>query len=509
MRFYTDEELGPNRALTPEGFLVCYDVPIGRVGTMVYGPGETPIEVGSDGIAHVERSAEDLFRPETIASFNGKPVTNGHPDENVTPKNWRILTMGIVTNPRRGTGDEKDIMVADLFITDADSIEELSYPRKDKRWEVSSGYDADYEELGTGRGRQTNIIGNHVALVPSGRCGPRCAIKDHRTIDCGSSKACSCGGKDMTWKDKILAAFYGKDEAALKKALDTTPVRDEETAGGVHIHTEGRTKFTDEALDAKFGELDQKHATHDADIAELKKKLEGNGEEEGTGDRSKGARDRRTRDDEAEEERKRKEREAAEDADEVDCPECGGTGKVDGEPCPDCDGTGKVPAEEAEPANDEKKQFVKDMAYEIPGAVKAKNSNLVAQEFRDTVAAAEVISPGIRIPTFDRKRLPETSFRDIFNLRRRALDAAIRDKDMAAIIKEVRGNRPLTSDGLKQMTNRQVRDLFYSVAAVRKNKNNDEMSRGSIDTENAIGTTLTPADVNKRNSEYWSKRGVN
>ena len=48
--------------------------------------------------------------------------------------------------------------------------------------EVSLGYDADYEQTAPGVGRQTNIIGNHVALVERGRCGPRCAIGDRQTV---------------------------------------------------------------------------------------------------------------------------------------------------------------------------------------------------------------------------------------------------------------------------------------------------------------------------------------
>ncbi len=35
--------------------------------------------------------------------------------------------------------------------------------------ELSVGYDAEYEVLGTGHARQTNILINHIALVGSGR----------------------------------------------------------------------------------------------------------------------------------------------------------------------------------------------------------------------------------------------------------------------------------------------------------------------------------------------------
>lgn len=174
-RFYTTEQLGPKRSLTPEGFLLCEDVPLARPGEMIYGPDETPIEAGPDGITHITRTLDELFKPETLASFNGKPVTNEHPDEDVTPSNWKRYAVGVLLNVRKGTGDNEGLMVGDMLITDPESIEDI---RGDKR-EVSLGYDADYKKTGPGTGEQSNILGNHVALVERGRCGPRCAIHDH------------------------------------------------------------------------------------------------------------------------------------------------------------------------------------------------------------------------------------------------------------------------------------------------------------------------------------------
>ena len=180
-RFYTTEQLGPKRSLTPEGFLLCEDVPLARPGEMIYGPDETPIEAGPDGITHITRTLDELFKPETLASFNGKPVTNEHPDEDVTPSNWKRYAVGVLLNVRKGTGDNEGLMVGDMLITDPETIEDI---RGDKR-EVSLGYDADYKKTGPGKGEQSNILGNHVALVERGRCGPRCAIHDHDTQTLG------------------------------------------------------------------------------------------------------------------------------------------------------------------------------------------------------------------------------------------------------------------------------------------------------------------------------------
>ena len=40
MKLYTTERLSPRKERTPEGFLVCYDVPIARMGYQKYLPQE-------------------------------------------------------------------------------------------------------------------------------------------------------------------------------------------------------------------------------------------------------------------------------------------------------------------------------------------------------------------------------------------------------------------------------------------------------------------------------------
>lgn len=227
-RWFTPETLSARQRMTPEGFLLCEAVPIARTGTLIYDESEIPVEGGPGGLVTIERNADEVFRAETMASFEGKPVTLSHPDEFVTPANWRQLSVGIVQNVRRGTDVEQDLMLADLLITDAEAIELVrrdNDPNSERLRQVSCGYDADYEQLAPGRGRQTTIVGNHVALVERGRCGPRCAIGDSdemKTNDAAKPKA------RRTWKDKILTAFRAKDEAALEEALEEAETADED-----------------------------------------------------------------------------------------------------------------------------------------------------------------------------------------------------------------------------------------------------------------------------------------
>ncbi len=209
MRYYSPATLSENIHETPEGFLICLGVPIARAGDLLYAPEETPITPAESRQATIiHRDAATIHAPETIASFEGKPVTLNHPvgGDFVTPENWKHLAVGTVQNVRPGTQDEAHLLLADLLITDAAAI--TAVKTKALR-EVSCGYDADFIEEAPGRGRQQNIIGNHVALVAAGRCGIECAIVDQANQ----------GGVAMKLKDKIMDAF--------KKMLDESGLPDE------------------------------------------------------------------------------------------------------------------------------------------------------------------------------------------------------------------------------------------------------------------------------------------
>ena len=70
-------------------------------------------------------------------------------------------------------------LVGDLYITDNGLINQIE--NGDKR-EVSCGYEASYTMNKDGTIDQTNIVGNHVAVVNAGRAGHSVAIKDSKPI---------------------------------------------------------------------------------------------------------------------------------------------------------------------------------------------------------------------------------------------------------------------------------------------------------------------------------------
>lgn len=218
MRFYTVQKLGPKRSLTPEGFLLCEEVPVARTGEMLYGPGEVPVEPGPDGLIRISRTPEEVFRDATLASCIGKPVTLDHPDDFVTPANFSALGKGSMLNLRRGTGISDDLLIADLLVTDQAAIDAI---QKDSVEEVSLGYEADYEQVSPGRGVQRNIVVNHVALVERGRCGPRCAIGD---------KEPQMAKKKPTFLDKLRALMRDAESEMEeeKKTGDEAPDDEDE-----------------------------------------------------------------------------------------------------------------------------------------------------------------------------------------------------------------------------------------------------------------------------------------
>lgn len=132
-------------------------------------------------IFKVYRSPEELFSEVTMASFEGKPVTNTHPTANLNINTAPMTTRGHAQNVRR----EGDFLVADLYVEDAGLISEI---QNDIKREVSSGYDCSWHKIGEGKYEQREIIGNHVAVVPNGRAGPKIAIMDSKPKETGGKK---------------------------------------------------------------------------------------------------------------------------------------------------------------------------------------------------------------------------------------------------------------------------------------------------------------------------------
>ena len=186
---YYGTRISDHMTLTePEKYLICHDVPICRTGWQKY----IGSEIGAPEHEFVEvyRSEEEVCNPQAIASFEGMTVTDGHPPARsgndpaiVAPDNDGTYNRGHIQNVRKGKepiGGEIPVL-GDLFIKDANLIGKIDGGLR----EVSCGYGCRYIPWDGKKGpegypayKQTEIRGNHVAVVPDGRAGDRVAIRD-------------------------------------------------------------------------------------------------------------------------------------------------------------------------------------------------------------------------------------------------------------------------------------------------------------------------------------------
>ncbi len=170
------------RSFTKEGYLKCINVRLAKAPQVrQYYAYEFPSLEGytADQTINVYTSAEELFKPESVASFNNVDATDYHPPKNeINASNWKDYHIGYCENVRQ----ESDYLIGDLLIKDKISIDLI---QSNERIEMSLGYAAVLLlESGTApdgtpyQAKFINFVGNHVALVKYGRCGGDCRIGD-------------------------------------------------------------------------------------------------------------------------------------------------------------------------------------------------------------------------------------------------------------------------------------------------------------------------------------------
>lgn len=416
MKYFFTTRLGESRFLQPDGSLLCKDVPIARVGTQIYLPEEIDLEPDASGTVTVWRTEDEVFSPDTMASFEGVAVTLGHPEDEeggivfVNPSNFAELAHGHIQNVRRGAGDKSDLLIADVLIKRQEAIDAVNAGLTD----VSCGYDAKYKQLAPGKGKQHQITGNHLAVgIERGRAGGRCAIGD---------KAPSIKKEKpvMSWLKNLAKAIKTKDEDALQKLIDEAP--DDMPSDGMSSipgHTininvpsqatalpqEERTTTTEPG-----GTVDESIPDWARAILSRLDALEGK-----TTDNAPDP-DPKTTDEDSEED-------------------------------------GKITA---------------DAAFR-----------------RNIIADAEIICPGFK-PTGDK------------GLKRQVLNAAIRTGDSAYL-------KSFGIQDYNKVAKATVDAVFNGAAALNKIKNQLSPPNSVIHTGNNAPGPRSPAEMNKRNAEFWKR----
>lgn len=423
MKFHTVEQLGEKRSFTREGFLVCHDVPIARTGTMLYHHSEldhfASVKPNKDGIVRVLRDEEAVFNPVHIASYNGKPVCNDHPPEMVTPDNWGEYAVGHVMNTRRGTAGQADMLLADFIITKPEAIAAIL---EDDKVQVSCGYDADYLPGEDGEARQLNLMGNHVALVTAGRCGPRCAISDHDhstgELEMMTKDNATVGLKERmaSFVDSVRKAVTSKDQAAIERALAEAPVlpasvSTSDEGVNVHIHApanaaNGSGLGLDSAAKDAAEETENRFKKIEDSMKAIADSIENLGKE--------------------------KEKKETDDS-------------------------------EAEKAAEEEK--AEEGSGTKDAIMAAKDSVPFADAFSAALSGAEILAPGMSLPAFDEAASPEKTIAAIKKLRTTALDLAYMGAETRGIIDDLLGGKPLALDSMKA---KDVKQLFTGAVTARK-----------------------------------------
>lgn len=472
---YTIAQIGPKRAMSAAGNLICYDVPIARTGQLLYRAGEVPIAPGQDGIIRVNRTAEQLFRPETMGSFMGVAVTNEHPPElEVTPKTWKQLAYGFsTTNVRRGEGDDSEVLLADLIITDKSLIDLILSGEK---VEVSAGYDAEYVQTSVGEGDQVDIIGNHIALVTRGRCGPRCAIGDHDPFT---------KGKHMTIRKRLnteqtlrrARAIVGDMEALLEESADPAAVGNDpqDETGGTHIHIHAgggggpspaggepgampATLTTDNPGEGApgGGDIEARMSALEKSVAMILAHIKGAAPP------------------------------AAPAADEA-------TDPVD----PDA-----PPVEDPAKTGDE---FPLDDDADDSSKTKTGDSAALARSYEKLLGDAEILVPGFRAPTFDSASNRTKTIDRMCSIRRRVLHSYAATADGAAVL-----DTNADPAKLDDMSCASVATVFATAAAAQRVINNRKATGDAsrVPAEPEKPAQLSMADINRMNAEYWAKQGI-
>ena len=172
-RGYYGTKLSENIIKTPEGFLIAKNVPICRTGWQQYAGHELDLD---KQIVDVYRDPKEVFDPATIASFEGKCVTDGHPAQFINSSNVSGYSRGHIQDVHRGADDFSDCLIADIHIKDAILVAKVE-PKAGLR-EISCGYDCEYQPIGDDKYGQKTIRGNHIAVVLNGRAGDRIKIRD-------------------------------------------------------------------------------------------------------------------------------------------------------------------------------------------------------------------------------------------------------------------------------------------------------------------------------------------
>lgn len=180
------------------------------------------------GVRREYRPATEVFKADSVASFADSPLTDDHPPEMVNAGNWKNHAVGHLSGAPRQDGAH---VAATIVVSDASTIAKMDAGKV----QLSCGYECDLDPRPgqTPDGErydaiQTNIRGNHVALVDVGRAGPSARVRMDALTMITEPAAQK---KDTMTEDELKAALATEKARAdaLQARIDAFPPKSTES----------------------------------------------------------------------------------------------------------------------------------------------------------------------------------------------------------------------------------------------------------------------------------------
>lgn len=264
-RFDRGELTDISAEMTEDGFL--------RARANITRTGVFPYQLADGTIRRELRHPDDVFDAESLKSFAMLPVTLGHPDETVRPDNARKYQVGALGESVRRDGAH---VTSPIAVHDAAAIAAI---RSGEAAEISNGYRVTLvDEKGVFEGeaydaRQTNIRGNHCALVRRGRAGPTVRMP---RLDAGDAIQVEGKTQPATPAPTQETSPLRKDRAMETIVIDGVPFEcPAQTVKAVTAHLEkvkAEAKAREDTLTAQVeqAKVEAKAKTDEADAAKAK-----------------------------------------------------------------------------------------------------------------------------------------------------------------------------------------------------------------------------------------------
>lgn len=205
--FLTDTRDAATWKIDEDTRFLTAPVVLARTGAQSYFGFELGLKDRALEKINVYRSPEEVFSPAAMQSYQNLVIVDDHPNQAVTVDNVKKLQVGSVSNVDRDGETTKGLAT----VTDKEEIRKI----QGGKVEVSVGYSQDLKPCGkTVDGllcefEQTNIKGNHLAIVDAGRCGGACRILNDKKME-GNLPSIILDGITYETEDSQLAQAVSK-----------------------------------------------------------------------------------------------------------------------------------------------------------------------------------------------------------------------------------------------------------------------------------------------------------